>query len=134
MREIPLLDQSGNRFRGNRHQGLKFSARGRAYVVFDDVDFAKGGVYGFEVGPNAARLELFVPVRHRCTGEFTCAKNGNLYLGDELEGLLIEQIASGRYKGDLHVLMVDNDIGDDDVYFRHLSNSGFGGPVAAVRR
>jgi hypothetical protein len=119
VREIPLLDRRGHRFRGHRNQGLKFSPRGRAYIVFDDVDFARAGVYGFEIGPHAAQLVGFLPVRHRCTGEVTCVKNAKLYLGDELEGLLIEPIASGPYRGDLHVLMIDNDVGDDDVSFRH---------------
>ena len=32
---------------------------------------------------------------------------------------VIEPIASGPYRGDVHVLMIDNEIGDDDVYFRH---------------
>jgi hypothetical protein len=118
-REIPLLDQSDRRFRGNRNQGLKFSPSGRAYVVFDDVDFNRGGVYGFEVGPRAARLMVFMRVRHGCRGRFTCEKGGRMYLGDELEGLLIERITAGPYRGDVHVLMIDNDLGADDVYFRH---------------
>ena len=49
-------------------------------------------------------------MRHGCTGVLTCAKNGGMYLGDEIEGLLIEPIRSGPYRGDLHVLMIDNDV------------------------
>jgi hypothetical protein len=127
-REIPLLDQRGKRLRGNRNQGLKFSARGRVYIVFDHIDFAKAGVYGFAVGPRAARLSMFVPVRHGCAGALTCNKSGGVYLGDELEGLLIERIAEGPYKGDLHVLMIDNDVGKDDVYFRHYTAQDPEGP------
>jgi hypothetical protein len=135
VREIPLLGRGGTRFRGNRVQGLKFSSGGRAYVVFDNVDFRKGGVYAFDVGPSAARLDRFVLIRHGCTGEFTCAKNSPLYLGDELEGLLIEPIASGRYTGDIHVLMIDNGVFEDRVHFRHLrDDEGFGSPVASAAR
>jgi hypothetical protein len=122
-REIPLLAPDGSRFRGNRVQGLKFAQSGQMYVVFDDVDFARGGVYEFEVGLQAARLTSFVPVRHGCTGVLTCAKNGGMYLGDEIEGLLIEPIRSGPYRGDLHVLMIDNDVDRDDVYFKHYSSA-----------
>jgi hypothetical protein len=121
VREVPMLAPDGSRFRGNRAQGLKFAQSGRLYVVFDHVDFAKGGVYEFDVGSQAARLTSFMPVKHGCTGVLTCIRDRGLYLGDEIEGLLIEPIHSGPYRGDLHVLMIDNDLGRDDVYFKHYS-------------
>lgn len=121
VREIPLLARGGSRFRGNRLQGLKFTEDGRMYVVFDDVDFSKAGVYEFQIDSNAARLSSFLRVPHGCTGMLTCTKGNGMYLGDEIEGLLIERITGGPYRGDLHVLMIDNDLGQDDVYFEHFS-------------
>jgi hypothetical protein len=124
VRDIPMRASDGSRFRGNRIQGMKFAPSGRVYVIFDDPDFAKGGVYEFEIDSSAARLTSFVPVPHGCTGVFTCTRN-RMYLGDEIEGLLIERITSGPYRGDLHVLMIDNDLDRDDVYFKHYSAAVF---------
>jgi hypothetical protein len=78
-------------------------------------------LYEFEIDSNEARLTSFIPVGSGCTGVLTCIKNSGMYLGDELEGLLIEHIQGGPYRGDLHVLMIDNDMGRDDVYFKHYS-------------
>lgn len=125
VREIPMLTADGSRFRGKRIQGLKFAQDGRVYVVFDDADFSKAGVYEFQIDANAARLSSFVAVPHGCTGVLTCTKGNGMYLGDEIEGLLIEHIASGPYRGDLHVLMIDNDLRRDDVYFKHYSAAVF---------
>lgn len=96
----------------NRVQGGAFSPSGKLYLVSDDRNTSNGGIYAIDV--NLRYVMARIPVMYN---------PGNL--GDELQGITIMDLAGkgSPYLGQIHMLMIDIDLGKDDVYFKHFGIS-----------
>lgn len=120
IKDVPLVSLSGGLFRGERFQGGKFSSSGKLYIVFDSDDVHLGGIYTFTVASPHARLITRLPIDYETHG-YEC---GLVWHGDrehELEDILIEPISSGAYRGDIHLLKLNNNCSTDYITMRHYS-------------
>jgi hypothetical protein len=117
---IPFRDESNNQFFLNDIQGGAFSKSGDLlYLVALDV-----GIQVFDV-TTGKRVQYST----NGSGYFNYQFDPSWEIAEEPEGLTIwdlDDYKAPRITGQLHVLMLDNDlISDDDVYFKHYTNKIF---------
>lgn len=105
---VTLRDETGNPIRVSRIQGGTFDPNGVLYLLSD---VKGGGIMAFDVA-TGTRL-CHTPISFN---------PGTL--GDELEGITYFDGKFPGFAGQLHVVMVDVDVGDDDLYFKHFGVSG----------
>lgn len=108
-------------------QGGVFSPNGYLYVVNDNYYHRKHkpGIYIFKIRGPQAKLVRKIGLAYTYKYAHVC--NGTLCngLGSELEGITLwdldaDRRARGIDGGQIHVIMVDNDSDQDDVFMRHL--------------
>lgn len=98
----------------DRIQGGAFSPKGHLYLV---MDVAGHGVKGFEV--RSGRQYANIPVNFDPSWDTQ----------EELEGIDIWDLDNGAapgVNGQIHVLMLDNDLGSDELFFKHYSVTNAG--------
>jgi hypothetical protein len=111
---VDLKDAHGNPITLDRIQGGAFSPKGHLYLV---MDVAGHGVKGFEV--RSGRQYANIPVNFDPSWDTQ----------EELEGIDIWDLDNGAapgVNGQIHVLMLDNDLGDDELFFKHYSVTNAG--------
>ena len=116
LRTVTLKDQEGNPFKIKRVQGGVFSKKNNLLYISSDGN-KKGGIYVFETA--AYTLVEFIRVPYE--PDFPRVQ--------EMEGITIwdldkteinGEIISNKIKGQLHLLLLDNDLCNDDIYFKHF--------------
>jgi hypothetical protein len=115
--KFELFDKKGKNLYLRRIQGGVFSKNGHLYLVSDDTDSHEAsGIHAFDMITGRRFLHKFVEYDPYET-----------YLGfsepEELEGIDIWDLDSGvspSIRGQIHLLMVDNDPSIDDIYFKHF--------------
>ena len=111
-------------------QGGVFSENGNFYLINGycaDFDVYKGGIWVFDArdGENGYLFDRSTNGygHFNFDWEVDCDE---YCLCDEPEGITIWDLDNGDapgISGQIHVLMIDNDAGWDDLYFRHYSTS-----------
>jgi hypothetical protein len=104
---MPLFDEAGSPVVLSRIQGGAFSPTGHLYL---SVDTKAGGVMGFDLVTGRRRVHY--PVAYD-------PESGYPKLTEELEGITVWDLESRGY-GQVHLVMIDNDVSDDDLYFKHF--------------
>jgi len=106
---FPLFNEQGDAMTLNRVQGGVFSQQGHLYLVSDD----GVGIRGFDM--YSGQLRLSVPVA------YSPHKKADLSY-EELEGITLWDLdgrAAPGIGGQLHLLAVKNQLGQDEISFKH---------------
>lgn len=128
--QLTLFDESGSPVTIDTPQGGVISSNGRLlYIVAGYCEGANPswGVHVFDLQTKRriARSENGSgPFNYEFHPGWACS-------GEEPEGITIWDLENGRapgIAGKLHILMLDNDAGDDDIYFKHYTDE-FAYPV-----
>ena len=113
LRTIPLYDKNGLPIKIKRVQGGVFSRKNNRLYISSDGQ-KEGGIYVFETA--GYTLLEYIPVPYE--PDFPRVQ--------EVEGITIldSDAASNNFpkniKGQLHLLLLDNDLCNDDIYFKHF--------------
>jgi hypothetical protein len=115
VRAVQILDGNGNPTQLHAIQGGTFSPSGKLYLSSDDKsDTDRGRIYLVDV--NNGRVQgMWMTERHTGWSKY-----------EEIEGITFwdSNGTAPGVTGQLHLMLLDQDAGDDDWYFKHFSFSG----------
>jgi hypothetical protein len=112
---LDLLDEQGNSVTLNSFAGGVISPSGQLlYIVADGIH-----VFDLSTGRRVQRST-------NDSGYFSFEFDDSFFVREEPEGITIWDLDDGRapgITGQLHALLLDNDIGDDNVYLKHYTGT-----------